>query len=104
MRFALPARHHVIRELVQKLDQDDVSIAETWRRVGEAAGKRGVRRPSYDLVREFVRLERARRAARADVVRAAAGVLLAMGSPYVVRIPQALETLQVARARERLVS
>lgn len=104
MRFALQANHHLIRELVVALDADEISIAETWRRVGVAASEVGVRRPSYDLVRELARVERARRAAHAEVLRAAAGVVLALGSPYVVRIPQALERLELAQARERLVS
>ena len=103
VRFALTVGDPRIRDLVVALDEDDVPMAETWRQVGEAAWKLGLRRPSYHLVRVLCRRHRALAAARAAVRRAAAELVLAIGSPYVVRIPQALERLEQARARERLV-
>ena len=85
------------------LDRHDVPIAETWRLVGDAAWKLGLRRPGYHVVRELARAERARREARRAVRRAAGDAVLSIGSPYVVRIPQAFERLELAQAKERLV-
>lgn len=85
------------------LDREDVSIAETWRVVGEAAWKLGLRRPGYHVVRELARAERLRDLARAETRRAAGEALAALGSPYVVNLRVALERLAEARSRERLV-
>lgn len=103
MRFAVSPNHRFIRELVIALDRDGVSMAETWRQVGEAASRLGWRRPGYHLVRRLVRLERARRDARRETKKAATGAALAVGSPYVVRLLQGLDELDRARTREELV-
>ena len=47
--------------LVSALDADGVPMAETWRAVGRAAERVGLRRPSYQHVRRLVRIERRRR-------------------------------------------
>jgi hypothetical protein len=103
VRFSLSPNDRRVRDLVVALDREEVSMAETWRAVGEAAWKLGLRRPGYHLVRNLARAERARREARRRTRRAAADVAISVGSPYVVRIPQALERLELARAKERLV-
>ncbi|MCP9485351.1 MAG: hypothetical protein MSC30_05795 [Gaiellaceae bacterium MAG52_C11] len=103
MRFSLSRNDRRIRDLVIALDRDDVSMAETWRVVGEAAWKLGLRRPGYHVVRDLARAERARRAARRHVRQAAADVVLSLGSPYVVGTRRALDGLELARAKERFV-
>jgi len=103
VRFSLTRNDRRIRDLVVALDRDDVSMAETWRAVGEAAWKLGLRRPGYHVVRRLAGAERARREARRATRRAAADAVLSIGSAYVVRIPQAFERLERARAKERLV-
>ena len=85
------------------LDRDDVSMAATWRAVGEAAWELGLSRPGYHAVRELVRVERLRRAARTATRAAALDVLRAAGTSRVVNVPIALDALERARARERLV-
>ena len=78
-------------------------MAETWRAVGEAAWKLGLRRPGYHVVRDLARAERARRAARRHTRRAAAEAVLSLSSPYVAGTLQALDRLALAQAQERLV-
>jgi HEAT repeat protein len=104
MRFAVTANDPRVRVLVDALDRDDVPIAETWRKVGEASWNLGLRRPGYHLVRGLAQGRRAVRAAKREVRKAAAEALLSVGSPYVVRIPQAFDRLEQTRAREKLVS
>lgn len=103
MRFALSPNDPRLRDLVRALDRDDMPMAETWRAVGEGAWRLGFHRPGYHVVRHLVRADRARRAARGEVRKAAVDVLLSFSSPYAVRIPQALDRLELARARESLV-
>ena len=104
MRFSVPGNDPRIHALVVALDRDDDSAAQTWRAVGEAAWELGLRCPSYDTVRELVRVERLRRKARTATRRAALDVLLATGSSRVVDLPVALDALAHARAKERLVT
>jgi hypothetical protein len=99
----VPSNDPRIRDLVVALDRDDVPIAETWRAVGEAAWKLSLRRPGYHVVRQLVRTERRRRAAHAATREAAIDAVLAIGSSRVVDLPIALDRLEAARARERLV-
>lgn len=73
MRFTVPTKgRHVIRELAAALDRDGQPVAETCRRVGDAAAAAGLPRPSYSNVRRLVLAERRRaaevRAARADML------------------------------------
>jgi hypothetical protein len=88
---------------VVALDRDDAAIAATWRAVGEAAWELGLRRPGYHAIRDLVRVERRRRAARTAVRAAALDAVSAMGSSRVVDLPIALDALEHARAKERLV-
>jgi hypothetical protein len=46
----------------RKLDDDRLPIAETCRRVGDAADRLGLTRPSYVHLRRIVKAERERRA------------------------------------------
>lgn len=104
MRFAVPCHDPRLHALVVGLHEDDTPAAETWRRVGEAAVELGLPRPSYHTIRELVRDEEARRSAGKDVRRAAAGVVGALLSPRVVDLPIALDALELARTKKRLVS
>lgn len=103
MRFASSRNDPRIHALVVALDRDDVPVAATWRAVGEAAWELGLRRPGYHAVRDLVRVERLRRAARTATRRAALDVLTAAGTSRVVNLPIALDALERARAKERLV-
>lgn len=103
MRFALSRNDPRIHALVVALDRDDVPIAATWRAVGDAAWELGLRRPGYHAVRDLVRVERLRRAARTATRAAALDVLAAAGTSKVVNLPVALDALERARAKERLV-
>ena len=103
MRFALSRSDPRIHALVVALDRDDVPMAATWRAVGEAAWELGLSRPSYYAVRDLVRIERVRRAARTATRAAALDVLLAVGTSRVVNVPIALDALERTRAKERLV-
>jgi hypothetical protein len=104
MEFAVPRNDPRIHALVVALDRDGTPAAETWRAVGEAAGELGLPRPSYHMIRELVRAERLRRRARTATRAAALDVLLAAGSSRVVNLPIALDALERAQAKERLVS
>ncbi len=103
MRFAVSPNLRTIQELVVALDRANVPMAQTWREVGEAASRLGLRRPGYHLVRQLALVERARRAAHRETMKAAAGVVLATGSPYALRVLEAFDDLELARAREALV-
>lgn len=94
MRFALSRNDPRIHALVVALDRGDAPVAATWRAVGEAAWELGLRRPGYHAVRDLVRVERLRRAFE---------TILALGSSRVVDLPIALDALERARARERIV-
>jgi hypothetical protein len=104
MRFALSPNDPRIAVLVVELDRDDVSIAQTWRDVGWAAERLGMRRPSYQHVRRLVRIERRRRQleTRGRAVLGRAATTLAAG-----RVPSAvlvIERLRELRSAEELVS
>jgi hypothetical protein len=103
MRFCVAASDPRVHALVVALDRDGNSIAETWRAVGDAAWELGLRRPSYFTIRALARAERTRRRARTAARRAALDVLTAATSSRVVDLPVALDALERARARERLV-
>ena len=104
MKFAVQRDDPRIHALVVGLDHEDAPAAETWRLVGEAAGELGLPRPSYHTIRELVRVERIRRRARTTTRAAALEVALALGSSRVVDLPVALDALEAARGKERLVS
>jgi hypothetical protein len=102
VRFSLSPNDPRIHALVVALDSDDQSVAATWRAVGEAACELGLRRPGYHAIRDLVRAERHRRAARTAVRAAALDAVLAVGSSRVVDLPIALDALEYAQAKERL--
>jgi hypothetical protein len=97
VRFAISANDPRVAVLVCALDRDEVAIAETWRRVGEASERLGLRRPSYQHVRRLALIERRRRAVRGKrrAVWADASGALAAG-----RVPSAVWTLQRLRELE----
>lgn len=49
-------------KLVCAFARTDLPAAEIWRRVGSAAERRGLARPSYECIRQLVRAERLRHA------------------------------------------
>lgn len=102
MRFAVAGGDPRLHALVVALDRDEVPMAATWRAVGNAAEELNLARPGYHCIRELVRVERLRRAARTAVRAAALDVGLALGSSRVVDLPIALDALERARAK-RLV-
>jgi hypothetical protein len=103
MRFAVSRHRQLLHDLVVALDEDGVSMAATWRAVGDAAPKLGLRRPGYHVVRELVRAERERRAARRATRDAVVGLFAALPSPLVLDQRRAIERLAEARRHERLV-
>ena len=104
MRFSVGRDDPRIHALVVGFHRDGTPAAQTWRAVGEAAEELGIPRPSYHLIRELVRTEELRRRARTLARRAALDVALSLGSSRVVDLPIALDALELARAKERLVS
>lgn len=101
MRFAVSRHRQLLHDLVVALDEDGVSMAATWRAVGDAAPKLGLRRPGYHVVRELVRAERERRAARRATRDAAVGLFASLPSPLVLDQRRAIERLAEARRQER---
>jgi hypothetical protein len=104
VKFAVPRDDPRIHALVVGLHRDDAPAAETWRSVGDAAIELGLPRPSYHTIRELVRIEQLRRRARTATRVAALEVAFALGSSRVVDLPIALDALEAARAKARLVS
>ena len=104
MRFSIAREDARLHALVVGLHRDGTPAAETWRQVGEAAAELGIARPSYHTIRELVRAEELRQRARTATRQAALAVLGAAGSSRVVDLPIALDALEYARAKERLVS
>lgn len=104
MRFSVQRSDPRTHALVVGLHRAGAPAAETWRAVGEAAWELGLPRPSYHTVRELVRTEELRRRARTLARRAALDVALSLGTSRAVDLPIALDALELARAKERLVS
>lgn len=98
MRFAIPPNDPRVAVLVSAADVDDVPAAEVWRRVGRAAERVGMRRPSYGHVRRLVRIERRRRELEREgkAVLGWAAATLAAG-----RVPSAVLVLERLRELER---
>ena len=98
MRFAISPNDPRVAVLVVELDRDEVPIAQTWRVVGRAAERLGMKRPSYQHVRRLVRIERRRRQleARGREVLGRAATTLAAG-----RVPSAVLVLERLRELER---
>jgi hypothetical protein len=94
MRFAISPNDPRVAVLVGALDREEARIAETWRSVGEAAERLGLRRPSYQHVRRLVLIERRRQAVRGR----ARGVLAdAFAASVAGRVPSAVWTLERLR-------
>ena len=98
MRCAISPNDPRVAVLVVELDRDAVPIAQTWRVVGRAAERLGMKRPSYQHVRRLVRIERRRRQleARGREVLGRAATTLAAG-----RVPSAVLVLERLRELER---
>jgi hypothetical protein len=81
-----PRYSHRVFDAVRVLDDPNEPMAETCRRVGCAAARMGLPRPSYSHLRRIIRNERERRAAIRKVVADVTGDLLAgkVPHPYVV--------------------
>ena len=103
VRFTISRQGRLLRELVVALDEDGVSMAETWRAVGAAAWKLGLRRPGYHVVRELVRAERRRQSARKATRDAVLGLFESLPSQLLLDQRRAIERLAEARRQERLV-
>lgn len=69
--------HPRLVNAVCRMDVEDLSIAEVWRRSGEIAGQLGLYRPGYHAVLTIVLAERERRAARREALTTAADELWA---------------------------
>jgi hypothetical protein len=98
VRFAISPNDPRLAVLVGALDRDDIPMAETWRRVGAAAERLGLTRPSYQHVRRLVRVERRRREMQAETREVLSGTLTALAAG---RVPSAVWTLQRLRELER---
>jgi len=98
VRFAIPPNDPRVAVLVAAADVDDLPAAEVARRVGEAASRVGMRRPSYGHVRRLVLVERRRRALEREgkVVLGRFAETLAAG-----RVPSAVLVLERLRELER---
>ena len=84
------------------LDREEVPIAATWRAVGEAAWELGLRRPGYHAVRTLVLVSPPASGANGGA-RSGSKAVGALASTRVVDLPIALDALEHARAKERLV-
>lgn len=103
VRFSVSPNDRRIRDLVIALDRDDAPMAETWRRVGNAAERLGFQRPGYHLIRELARHSRALRRARAARAHAELSAVGAFFSPRVTDVRIAAERAREARRDEELV-
>jgi len=71
-----------IYDAVRALDDRNMPMAETCRRVGRAAERMGLPRPSYSHLRRFIVAERERQAAIRKVVSDVSADLLAGKVPH----------------------
>lgn len=94
MRFA-PRLDPRVLAAVRRLDDRLVPIAETCRRVGEAAAELGLARPSYAHLRRVILVEREHADARRELAEEIASPL-ALG-----RLPDAYRLEQRHLARRR---
>jgi len=84
---------------IRRLDDKGEPIAQTCRKVGEAAETLGLPRPSYVHLRRIVKAERQRREETEGLVADLIGDVLAGRAP---RLGPALERAREAEARARL--
>jgi hypothetical protein len=81
---------------VRRLDDERLPIAETCRRVGDAAAELGLPRPSYVHLRRIVKAERELRQARREI---AADLLSDLAAGKAPRVERAAERAQEAKSR-----
>jgi hypothetical protein len=92
--------------LIEKLDDESLSLAEVTRRVAEAATREGITRPSVPHVRALLAALRCRRADEREVRAAALGALREVAtrgaSPWEIQVAalRAAERVE-ERARRR---
>jgi hypothetical protein len=103
VRFAISPNDPRIAVLVAALDRDGVSVAETWRQVGEAAERLGLRRPSYQHVRRLATVDRRRRAVRAKSRHVLADTFSSLAAGRVPSGVWTIERLRELAGEEELV-
>jgi hypothetical protein len=103
MRSAVSPNDPRLAALVAALDEEDVPAAETWRRVGAAAEKIGLIRPSYQHVRRIVRVERRRQELRRQVRKVLAGAVSTSAAGLAPNVVLVLERLRELQLAEELV-
>lgn len=104
MRFAISPNDPRLVELVAFFDRDEAPAAETWRHVGLALEQVGLRRPSYDVIRRLVRLERRRRELRAEARELIADAASEFAAGRVPNVVWTLERVRELQRREALVT
>jgi hypothetical protein len=105
VRFTVPRSSLPrIDDLVIELDREGQPIAATWRRVGDAAIRRGLPRPSYAHIRRLVLAERRRRAELNDVLGDVVADLAAGRTPGFAYTHDALREARSKRPVEPRVS
>ena len=98
MRSAISPNDPRVAVLVAALDVETAPMAATWRAVGTAAERVGLRRPSYQHVRRLVRIERRRR----ELEREGREVWGDVARTLVAgRVPSAVHVLERLNAIER---
>ena len=100
MRSAISPNDPRVAVLVSALHLDDVPVAQTWREVGSASERLGMRRPSYQHVRRLVRVERRRRELERQgraVLGKAASTLAAGRVPSAVFVLERLRELELGK-------
>jgi hypothetical protein len=88
-----------ILSVARKLDDRRQPMAETCRRVGDAASRLGLPRPSYVHLRRFLRAERERRLELQEIAEEIVADLMSGRAP---KLLSALERAQEAAARAEL--
>jgi hypothetical protein len=86
-----PRYSHRILDAVRALDDPSEPMAETCRRVGLAAERMGLPRPSYSHLRRYIREERERRAAIRAVLADVANDVIAGKVPHPYHVLERLE-------------
>lgn len=84
---------------IRRLDDERESIAETCRRVGEAAERLGITRPSYVHLRRIIKAERDRRHALEEIKRDVFRDVLSGRAP---RLDDVLDAVREAQGRAEL--
>jgi hypothetical protein len=109
MTHFAPRYPHRLFELIEKLDDEKLSLAQVTRRVGDAASRDGITRPSVPHVRALLAELRSRRADKREVQDAARDALLRVAtrnaSPWEIQRAALRATERVdERARRRKIT